>query len=97
MPRVFTEHGILMLSSVLNSERAVQVNIQIMRTFTRLRQMLVSHAELKQKIEAMEAKYDKQFKVVFDTLLQLIAPQTKRKPKIGFRQEKVEVAKREHK
>lgn len=57
-PRAFTEQGIAMLSSVLNSERAIQVNIQIMRTFTRLRQMMMSHVELKNKIEKMEKKAD---------------------------------------
>ena len=62
MPRVFMEHGILMLSSVLNSERAIQVNIQIMRTFTKLREMIITHKELQKKIEAMERKYDKQCK-----------------------------------
>ena len=64
-PCAFTEHGILMLSSVLNSKRAIQVNIQIMRAFTKLREMLVSNKELRQKIEEMEKKYDHQFKIVF--------------------------------
>ena len=66
LPYAFTEHGILMLSSVLNSDRAVQVNIQIMRTFTRLREMLLTHKDLQRKIEDMEKKYDTQFYPVRD-------------------------------
>jgi len=84
MPRVFTEHGILMLSSVLNSKRAVQANIQIMRTFTKLREMISSHKELQRKIKAMERKYDSQFKVVFDAIRHLMAPPEKTGGKIGF-------------
>lgn len=84
-PYAFTEHGILMLSSVLNSERAVQVNIQIMRTFTQLREMLVSNKELRQKIEEMEKKYDHQFKIVFQAIKELLEPPTpKTKGPIGF-------------
>jgi len=84
-PYAFTEHGILMLSSVLNSERAVQVNIQIMRTFTKLREMLASHKELREKIEAMEKKYDHQFKIVFQAIKELLEPPpVKPKPTIGF-------------
>lgn len=84
LPAAFTEHGILMLSSVLNSERAVQVNIEIMRTFVRLRQMLASNAELAKKLEELEKKYDLQFKVVFDTLRQLLAPPKSKHKQIGF-------------
>lgn len=84
LPYAFTEQGVAMLSSVLNSERAVQVNIQIMRTFTKLREMLASHKELRKKIEAMEKKYNQQFKVVFDAIKQLIEPREKPKRKIGF-------------
>ncbi len=83
-PYAFTEHGILMLSSVLNSERAVQVNIQIMRTFTKMRGMLMNYKEIKQKIENMEQKYDYQFKVVFETIRQLLEPPDKPEKKIGF-------------
>ena len=85
-PYAFTEHGILMLSSVLNSERAVQVNIEIMRAFIHLRRMLVSHAELARKLEALENKYDAQFKLVFDAIRRLIAPPEPEPPKkrIGF-------------
>ena len=83
-PYAFTEQGVAMLSSVLNSERAVQVNIQIMRTFTRLRLLLSSHAELKRKIEEMEMKYDGQFKVVFDAINELMEMPDKTVKNIGF-------------
>jgi hypothetical protein len=83
-PMAFTEQGVAMLSSVLNSERAIQVNIQIMRTFTKLRQMLASHEDLRRKIETMEQKYDQQFKVVFDAIKLLLEAENKPKPKIGF-------------
>jgi len=90
LPYAFTENGVAMLSSVLNSKRAIQVNIQIMRTFTKIREMLATHKELKQKIEEMEKKYDYQFKIVFDTIKQLIEPPQKSKKRIGFLQEKEE-------
>ena len=77
-----------MLSSVLHSERAIQVNIEIMRTFTRLRRMLTGHAELKRKIESMEQKYDTNFQVVFEAIKQLLAVEAKPKRKIGFTGEK---------
>ncbi len=73
-PYVFTEPGVAMLSSVLNSNRAIQVNIQIIRTFIKLRELLLTHVELKRKIEAMERKYDQQFKAVFDAIKQLLMP-----------------------
>jgi hypothetical protein len=84
LPIAFTEHGILMLSSVLKSDRAIKVNIQIMRTFTRLRRMLLTHEELKRKIEDMEERYDSQFKVVFDAIKQLMIEKKQPKKKIGF-------------
>jgi len=84
LPFVFTEQGVAMLSSVLNSDRAIQVNIQIMRAFTKIRQMLSTHVELRRKIEAMERKYDQQFKVVFDAIKQLLEAEVKPKKKIGF-------------
>jgi hypothetical protein len=84
VPMALTEQGVAMLSSVLNSERAVQVNIQIMRTFTKLRQMLATHDGLRRKIEEMEQKYDQQFQVVFDAIKLLLAAEEKPKPKIGF-------------
>ena len=88
LPYVFTEQGVAMLSSVLNSKRAVQVNIQIMRTFTRLREMLMSHKNLKEKIEKIEAKYDKQFKAVFEAIKQLIVQKEKPREEIGFKPRK---------
>jgi hypothetical protein len=83
-PYAFTEQGVAMLSSVLNSDRAVQVNIEIMRAFVRLRQMLSSNAELARKLETLEKKYDAQFKVVFDAIRQLMSPPVKPKREIGF-------------
>ena len=83
LPYAFTEHGILMLSSVLNSNKAIDVNIQIMRTFTKLREMMLMHKDLRIKIEELEKKYDSQFRVVFDALRKLIDPPVK-KPKIPF-------------
>jgi hypothetical protein len=73
-PLVFTEHGVAMLSSVLQSDRAVQVNIAIVRTFARLRQILATHKELGERLATMEKKYDQQFKMVFDILEQLMEP-----------------------
>jgi phage regulator Rha-like protein len=84
-PYAFTEHGILMLSSVLNSERAVQVNIEIMRAFVRLRQILASHKDLAKKLEDLEKKYDAHFKVVFDAIRALMAPPPPQPRRIGFR------------
>ena len=73
-----------MLSSVLNSERAIEVNIEIMRTFTRLRRMLATHDDLRRKIEEMEARYDEKFRVVFEAIHQLLETDEKPKRKIGF-------------
>lgn len=87
LPRVFAENGVAMLSSVLNSKRAIHVNIQIMRTFTRLREMLMTHKDLKQKIEEMEKNYDYQFQIVFDAIKQLLEPPEKPKRRIGFLRE----------
>src|SRR6185369_15339245 len=84
-PMAFTEHGILMLSSVLNSKRAIQVNLEIMRTFVRLRQMLASNAELSRRLDELENKYDRQFKVVFDSIRQLMTPTPASGKQIGFR------------
>ena len=75
-PWVFTEQGIAMLSSVLHSKRAVDVNIEIMRTFVRFRQMIASHADLARRLDELEQKYDKQFAVVFDAIRQLMEPPT---------------------
>lgn len=83
-PLAFTEQGVAMLSGVLRSKRAVQANIQIMRAFTKLRQMLSTHEDLKKKIEAIEKKYDQQFQVVFEAIRQLLETEAKSKKKIGF-------------
>ena len=83
-PLVFTEQGIAMLSSVLNSERAIQVNIEIMRAFVRLRELIATHKDLARKLDALENKYDSQFRVVFDAIRQLMAPPEPKKRKIGF-------------
>jgi hypothetical protein len=89
LPYAFTELGVAMLSSVLNSKRAVHVNIQIMRAFVALREILATHKDLARKLEEMEKKYDQQFKVVFEAIRQLItAPdsvQEKPKRQIGFK------------
>jgi len=84
LPYVFTEQGVAMLSSVLNSERAVQVNIEIMRAFVRLRELMSTHKDLARKLETLEKKYDAQFKVVFDAIRQLMKPPEPKKRKIGF-------------
>jgi hypothetical protein len=83
-PYAFTEQGVAMLSSVLRSKRAIQVNIEIMRAFVKLRQILASHSELARKLETLEKKYDAQFKVVFDAIRQLMEPSEKGPKKIGF-------------
>lgn len=83
-PYVFTEQGVAMLSSILRSKRAVQVNVQIIRSFIKLRELLATNKELKERIEAMEAKYDKKLKEVFDVLKQLIIQEEKPKKQIGF-------------
>ncbi len=84
LPYAFTEQGVAMLSGALHSDRAIQANIQIMRAFTKIREMLQTHKDLWRKIEGMEKKYDHQFKAVFDTLRQLLQPPEKPKRKIGF-------------
>ena len=84
-PYAFTEQGVAMLSSVLRSDRAIHVNIEIMRAFVRLRQMLASNTELARKLAALESKYDAQFKIVFDAIRELMAPpHPKKKRPIGF-------------
>src|ERR1035437_9882573 len=74
LPYAFTEQGVAMLSSVLNSPRAVAVNIEIMRAFVRLRQIIASHADLARKLDDLEEKYDEQFRVVFDAIREMMAP-----------------------
>jgi ORF6N domain len=83
LPYVFTEQGVAMLSSVLRSERAVQVNIEIMRAFVRLRELVATHKDLARKLETLEKRYDAQFKIVFDAIRELMAPPTPKKRKIG--------------
>jgi phage regulator Rha-like protein len=83
-PYAFTEQGVAMLSTVLNSERAVQVNIEIMRTFVKLRQMLAANANLSRKLNALEKKYDTQFRAVFDAIRELMKPPEPKRRKIGF-------------
>lgn len=92
-PHAFTEQGVAMLSSVLRSKRAVQVNIAIMRAFVRLRELLATHKDLARKLEELEKKYDKQFAVVFEAIRQLMTPpEPPPKRRIGFRVEEPKVA-----
>ncbi len=88
-PYVFTEQGVAMLSSVLNSDLAILVNIEIMRAFVKLRQMLASNAELSRRLDELESKYDKQFKVVFDAIRYLMATPIRGRKEIGFRSRSV--------
>ena len=83
--QVFTEHGVAMLSSVLNSHRAIQVNIQIMWAFAKLREIISANKDLSRRLDVLEKKYDAQFKVVFDAIRQLMATPEPREKKIGFR------------
>lgn len=83
LPSVFSEQGVALLSSVLNSEQAIQVNIQIIRTFCRLRELIIDHDNLRLKLEALEKTYDEQFKIVFDALRRLL-PEPIKAPKIRF-------------
>ena len=83
-PYAFTEQGVAMLSSVLRSPRAVQVNIAIMRAFVKLREILATHRDLARRLDEMESKYDKQFRVVFDAIRQLMTPPEKPRRRIGF-------------
>jgi hypothetical protein len=89
IPYAFTEHGVLMLSSVLNSERAIQVNIQIMRIYAKLREMLMTNNDILLKLEKLERrviKHDQRIKVVFGYLKELLNPKTEPMRKIGFKQ-----------
>lgn len=83
-PLAFTEHGVAMLSSVLNSDRAIDVNIAIMRAFVRLRDMLSTHAELAGRLDELERKYDKQFAVVFDAIRKLMTPRKSKPKELGY-------------
>lgn len=85
LPHAFTEHGAVMLASVLNSPTAVQASLQVVRAFMRLRHLLASHAELAKRVEALERKYDRRFRVVFEAVKQLMAPERKKPSrKMGF-------------
>ena len=84
LPMAFTEQGVAMLSSVLRSKRAIQVNIAIMKTFVRLRELMATHRDLAEKIAVLESKYDAQFRVVFDAIRKLLAPPARTRRRIGF-------------
>ncbi len=84
LPRAFTEQGIAMLSSVLNSKRAIQVNIAIMRAFVQLREMMSTHKDLARKLSDLEKKYDGQFQIVFEAIRQILEVEQKPKKRIGF-------------
>lgn len=85
LPQAFTEQGVAMLSSVLKSKRAVAVNVEIMRAFVRLRDMIGHHRELARRLDLLESKYDRQFKIVFDAIRELMAPPAPApKRRIGF-------------
>ena len=85
LPYVFTEQGVAMLSSVLNSERAISVNIEIMRAFVKLRELMASNIELARRLDQLESKYDKQFKIAFEAIRQLMAKPARNRKEIGFR------------
>jgi len=88
-PYAFTEQGIAMLSGILNSDRAINVNVEIMRAFVRIRKMLISNASLARKVKALEKKYDEQFRVVFEAIYSLMdASEKKTNKKIGFNRER---------
>jgi hypothetical protein len=86
-PMAFTEHGIVMLSSVLTSKRAIDVSIEITRAFVKLRKILASHADLARRLDEPEKKYDKRFKAVFDAIRTLMSPAPVKRKQIGFRQQ----------
>jgi hypothetical protein len=89
MPYAFTEHGALMAASVLNTDRAVEVSVYVVRAFVGLREVLASHADLERRLKNLEAKYDRQFKVVFDAIRELMRPlEPTRRRSIGFVQNK---------
>lgn len=86
-PYAFTEQGVAMLSSVLNSDRAVHVNIEIMRAFVRLREMIASNKDFTRRLDELEKKYDRQFKIVFDAIRELMTPPATPRRRIGFHRE----------
>lgn len=85
LPYVFTEHGATMLASVLNSPRAVQMSIYVVRAFVRLREMIATHKDLVRRLKALEKKYNTKFRVVFDAIRELMGPPEKQRRRIGFR------------
>ena len=85
LPYVFTEHGAIMAANILNSNRAIEASVQVVRAFVKLRQMLASNAELARKLDQLERKYDHQFKIVFDAIRQLMSPPPGKPKVIGFR------------
>lgn len=85
LPYVFSEHGAIMAANVLNSERAVQASVQVVRVFVKLRQMLISNADLAKKLMELERKYDRQFTIVFDAIRELMSPAPAKVKPIGFR------------
>ena len=89
LPRAFTEQGVAMLSSVLRGERAALVNVEIMRAFVRLRQLLQQNTDLARKLAILEKKYDAQFRVVFDAIRELMAPPVRQRKRIGFKTDDV--------
>ena len=88
LPNVFTEHGAIMIATILSSPVAVQASIQVVRAFVKLREMLATHKDLARKLNEMEKKYDAQFKVVFDAIRQLMTPPETKRRRIGFLQQK---------
>ena len=90
-PYVFTEHGAVMLASVLNSPTAVKASIQVVKAFVRLREMLIANKELAEKLDLLEKKYDKNFAVVFDAIRRLMDPPVAKRKKIGYRTAKRKV------
>jgi len=85
LPYAFTEHGAIMAASVLNSPKAIEMSIYVVRTFIRLRQMIATHTDLARKLDALERKYDSQFRLVFDAIRELMTPASgPKKQKIGF-------------
>lgn len=88
LPNAFTEHGAIMVATILNSPVAVKTSIQVVRAFVRLREMIVSNKKLSKRLDELEKKYDTQFKVVFDAIRQLMIPPEPKRKRIGFLQEK---------
>ena len=89
LPYAFTEHGTIMAANVLNSERAIHASVEVVRAFVRLRLMLATNADLSRRLDELESKYDRQFKVVFDAIRQLMSPVVPAGKQIGFRSRSV--------